>query len=364
MNHKLIRRLSLIAVISSVLCLTCVTHASRYSPPQMDTVPLLFGVAQTGTVPAPEPNACILAQTQYTISYPGSPAKMRIDLSGDQDVDLYVRFEQRVVAEPTGIVASARSVSRLNSESIAYPRSQPPDAGTYFIAVANCGPEPASFTIKATIVNEPDTDTVDLRSGLTSGSVSASAPNACTLGQVQFRINLGVFGPCGGFDFGLINSDVPGLKLYARFGLRVTEEDGRIVADIESRTSTADERLEIFPENRGGLYYIAVRNCSTEAKNFNLNTIFGSGDVFPPVLTRAFIRGKKLFVEGFLFRDNLVIFVDGVPQKTKPDENDPTNTLVGGKAGRYIKRFGSSRLEVITPKGCRSFPLNFPRSPR
>ena len=91
MNHKLLRCLSLIAFIPIVLCLAGVTRASRYSPPQMDTVPSLSGVAQTGTIPAPGRNACVLAQTQYTISYPGSPAKMRIDVSGDQDVDLYIR---------------------------------------------------------------------------------------------------------------------------------------------------------------------------------------------------------------------------------------------------------------------------------
>jgi hypothetical protein len=368
MNQKIIHSFTLLCFICGFLSLATQGGANSYSSTaQLDTIPLNSGTAQTGSVSTPERDRCLLAQTQYTIFYPGRPAKMRIDVSGDQDIDLYVRFGQRVIAEPSRIIADARSLSHLNSESIVYPRSQldMPEPGTYYIAVANCGTGPANFTIKASIITESDGDIVDL-GFLTrvSGSVSAPIPNACILSQVQFRIHIGGPGSCGVGEIGFISSNAPGLTLYARFGQRVALENGRIAADFVSESFEDREFLLIASPNAGGPYYIAVNNCSFEDRSFSLIAGIGVGDPEFPFIRQASIRGKKLFVEGVAFHKGLVIFVDGVPQKTKPDENNPTEILIGGKAGRYIKRFGSFRLEIISAKGCRSSPFIFPHNPR
>jgi subtilisin family serine protease len=122
-------------------------------PPGGDTVMLTSGVPVMGSIPAPQPGSGLLGQTQYTIQVPTGAQQLKIDLSGNQDVDLYVRFGQRIVIENGRLVANYGSESPTGTESIMItPSSSPPlRQGMYFIAVGNFGPSAATFTVTATV---------------------------------------------------------------------------------------------------------------------------------------------------------------------------------------------------------------------
>ena len=91
-----------------------------------DTVALTSGVSRSGSVPAPERNQGLLSSTQYTIQVPSNATQLRITLSGNQDVDLFARFGQRVAIENGSPIADHRSTSTSSSESITINNSSSP----------------------------------------------------------------------------------------------------------------------------------------------------------------------------------------------------------------------------------------------
>ena len=78
---------------------------------------------------------------------------MRIALTGNQDVDLYARFNQRVSGVSPNYIGDHVSASDQSTEAITVtPTSSPAlRAGTYFVGVANCGPGAATYTLTATV---------------------------------------------------------------------------------------------------------------------------------------------------------------------------------------------------------------------
>src|SRR5205085_3464558 len=57
-----------------------------------NTIALTSSAAQAGAIDAPQPNSGVLGPTQFTIQVPAGATQLRLDLSGNQDVDLYARF--------------------------------------------------------------------------------------------------------------------------------------------------------------------------------------------------------------------------------------------------------------------------------
>lgn len=56
----------------------------------------------------------------------------------------------------------------------------------------------------------------------------------------------------------------------------------------------------------------------------------------PPRIFSARVKGKKLILTGENFAPGAVVLVDGVPHKTRNDEENPTTTLIAKKAGKFI----------------------------
>lgn len=107
------------------------------TPTPSPTVALTPGVPQTGSIPAPQPGFGSLGETQYTIEVPSGVSRLKIGLIGNQggDVDLHVRFGQRVTIENGATVADYRSESPLKSETVIIASSSSPRSG----------PEPTSL---------------------------------------------------------------------------------------------------------------------------------------------------------------------------------------------------------------------------
>jgi hypothetical protein len=102
----------------------------------------------------PEPGTCALGRTQYTISvadlqYCGSASGWLVALHGDQNLNLYVRNGQRVAVEDGQVVADfvSKPPSGNGLFSVFGSVSPTPMTRTYFIAVENCNPNAANYSL-------------------------------------------------------------------------------------------------------------------------------------------------------------------------------------------------------------------------
>jgi len=138
-------------------------------------VALTSGAPQTGSIAAPsQPGQPEISQTQYTIQVPGGATQLKVDLDGNQDVDLYVRFGQPVAFSNGAPQADFISESPTGNESVTIsPTSSPAlRAGTYYIAIANYGPGAANFTVTATVTGGNRLVRVGQAGGAPGGQVS------------------------------------------------------------------------------------------------------------------------------------------------------------------------------------------------
>jgi hypothetical protein len=120
-------------------------------PPML--IPLISGQPENGGMIAPPPNAGVLSHLQYSIRVPSGAEQLRIDLNGNQDVDLFARFGQRVFIQGFHPETDYVSAGESGVESVVITSTSSPAlrAGIYFIAVANFGPGDADYTVKATV---------------------------------------------------------------------------------------------------------------------------------------------------------------------------------------------------------------------
>lgn len=253
------------------------------SPMPEATIDLPSEGSQSGMIEAPRsaPDG-ILAPTQFRLRVPEGATAIAIALqaSGTQDLDLYVRFGQRVALDGGRPVADYSAEYPQGNESLeisstSFPALQP---GEYFIAVANFGPDAAAFTISVTV----RTDTVVLTSGApASGSIPAPPPGSGVLGRIQYRI--AVPERASQLKVELATMGRADTDLFVRFGQRVTIESGRVIADYRAETSSGNEALTITPLSspplRTGDYFIAVGNFGPGPADF---TVTATVTVLPP----------------------------------------------------------------------------------
>lgn len=123
--------------------------ATIFASSSEETVTLTSNVSQVGSIPAPASD-CLLSQTQYTFPAaapsPCGPIPIYdVELRGDQNVDLYVRFNQRVTVEDGRIIADFVSRSGSGTENLFLgPVAQD---GVFYVAVANCSAEKANYAV-------------------------------------------------------------------------------------------------------------------------------------------------------------------------------------------------------------------------
>ena len=75
----------------------------------------------------------------------------------------------------------------------------------------------------------------------------------------------------------------------------------------------------------------------------------------------ASVSGKKLFITGENFDRGAVILVDEKRQKTANDEQNPSTTLIGKKAGKKIAHGQMVTLQVRNRDGRASEPISYVR---
>ncbi len=132
--------------------LEAIGYRARSLTDPTTVVALKSGLPQSGSMFAPPAGLGVLSHTHYSIEVPPDAAQLRIDLSGNQDVDLFARFG-RPVFNNGHPVADYGSTTESGAETITITPSSslPLRQGIYYIAVANFGPGDADFTITATV---------------------------------------------------------------------------------------------------------------------------------------------------------------------------------------------------------------------
>lgn len=285
---------------NDLIALDLMGYQLRTSPnptptPSGDTVALTSGVAKTGSIPAPPSGSATLGQTQFTIQVPIGATQLKIDLSGNTDVDLYARFGNRITIQGGAPLADFKSESTAGNESITITSSASPalQAGTYYIAVGNYGPVAASFTVMATVTGggtptptpTPGGDTVALTSGVAKTGGPIPAPQQSgggTLGATQYLIQV----PNEATQLNVNLNGNQDVDLFVRFNNRIAIQNGSIVADFRSDSPAGNESVIISngssPALQAGVYYIGIVNFGPGAANFTVTaTVNGGGTPTP-----------------------------------------------------------------------------------
>jgi hypothetical protein len=314
-----------------------------------DIVSLPFDTPVSGSVPPRQAEVCSLGPTQYAIHYPGGATRVKIEISSPSSLTLHARFKQRVAIENGHIIADFLAGS---GKPFYFPVTGPHlfEAGTYFLALANCGSEPADYTIQARLLTPTDADTAEVTPETSFGAIPAATPGLCSLGRTQYRVTAPGIGPCGsGIIISVSASSNQTINLYIRRDQRVAIEDGRIVAD---QATPSPRSSQVIVLSSGGTYFIAVGNCSAETANYVISTglIIADPDSFPLVngcqLTRNPSGAYVLRVFGANIKAGATVTVGGVrPKKIQFIELDP------GAPGTY-------RVIRLQKKFCGGLPGN------
>jgi trimeric autotransporter adhesin len=82
------------------------------------TIALTPGTAQTGAIVAPPQGQNVFSPTQYTIQVPAGTTQLKIDLSGNQDLDLFVRYGSPVAMQNNRLLADQQSDGATGDEQI------------------------------------------------------------------------------------------------------------------------------------------------------------------------------------------------------------------------------------------------------
>jgi uncharacterized delta-60 repeat protein len=182
-----------------------------------------------------------------------------------------------------------------------------------------------------------------LDSSFGDGGVVISGPRgyfgACAVG-IQPDGRIVAAGPAtrpGNYDdFCLIRLNLDGSRDLS-FG-----SDGTVFTDFLGHDDGANS-LVILPDGRIAVGGYTRPNFQTS--HFALACYQNDLDTAPQI-AGADVVGKKLFVHGANFDVDAKIYLNGDPQKTRDDENSPTEILIGKKAGKKVEPGESVMIEV------------------
>ncbi|MGH8247729.1 MAG: IPT/TIG domain-containing protein, partial [Gammaproteobacteria bacterium] len=102
---------------------------------------------------------------------------MRIELNGNQDVDLYARFGQPIAIAAGKFQADFISETTTGNETITVSPASSPSlrAGTYYIGISNFGPGAANFTVKATVTGGASNNPAPALASLSPNNAAAGS---------------------------------------------------------------------------------------------------------------------------------------------------------------------------------------------
>ncbi len=266
----------------------------------------------------------VLGEKQYQVTVPANATSLQVEVSGNQDVDLYARKNQPVTGSGNTFVADYHAQNGNTGHEIITitPNDvgQPPlQAGVYIFAVANNGGGAANFTLTATLTTSSgggscSSGIVTLTSGtpMTCTIPAASTFHNGVLGDPQFLISV----PSGATQLQISVTANQDVDLYARLNQPVTGSGNSFQADVSSTSAGSSETIVInsftSPQLQTGSYFIGVVNNATSIATYTLTaTITGTnpgnvttiqsgvpqtGTVNAPPFGSSFVLGSPQFM--------------------------------------------------------------------
>jgi hypothetical protein len=133
--------------------------------------------------------------------------------------------------------------------------------------------------------------------------------------------------------------------------------------------SGIDAGFGVAVDSSGNAYVMGLTDSTNFPTAAPFQQSFGGGasDVFlaklktGPEIARAMVSGKKLLVFGTDFDSGARILLNGEPQKTRNDEQNPSTTLIAKKSGKQIAPGQTVTLQVRNADGTLSNQFNFSR---
>ena len=223
-----------------------------------------------------------------------------------------------------------------------------------------------SFPGENKVLGQSQTSTPQSTDGstpLTKGGLQGSAPasysNSCSLVEPQYNLEVMGQGPCGTTFTEVALYSVPTVKLYVRYGQKVTMEGDKIIADYKSESDSAYKTVVLSPPYQGGTYYVAIANCGSEPATFTLRFGAAVADYFGPFIKNVSVKGKKLLVSGCGFDTEAVMLLNEEQQPTEYMDRYEMPTLMSKKALKKISSGESVSLQVQGSNGRKSEPFTF-----
>jgi hypothetical protein len=244
-------------------------------------VALVSGTSQSGSIPAPPAGSGTLGSTQYTIQVPAGAVSLGVNLSGDQDVDLFVRAGERVAIAGGAVVADYKSETITGSESLTINAASSPalQATTYYIAVANFGAAATVFNVTATVAY-PQTTLAAAADAWVQGADAFRNTNygASTEMQVKRTLNPGAGRGRRGFlkfDFSGHTGAITNARLRV-FGKLSEASLANVGMMLQKVTDTSWNEMTMTWNNQPGvesptaLAQITVANATAQWYEFDL----------------------------------------------------------------------------------------------
>ncbi|HKQ04842.1 MAG TPA: NF038122 family metalloprotease [Blastocatellia bacterium] len=298
-----------------------------------ETIALTPGVARPGSIAAPSPGSALLGETQYSVQAPAGASQLTIDLSGNQDVDLYVRFGQRIAVASSQPVADHVSNSPTGVETIAItPSSSPPlRAGTYYIAIVNFGPGAASFNVKAAV---------------TTGGGSGGGNSVPAINRLRAELK--------GDELMLTGAaaDPDGDMTQAQVNL--LDGAGQVVGHTQpfavsfGSATAVDFTLKVSNLSAFPAAVVASLTLIDRRDNHSVaqTADFSGGDIGGPTLSSASYNGSKLVIKGAGFAGQVLIEINGRVVSISPSP-DARKLKIKGSPDHFNLRAGPNRLQVL-----------------
>ena len=304
-------------------------------PPNL--VPLVSAQPQKGEMVAPPADAGVLSHLQYSIDVPPGATSLKIELNGDQDVDLFVRFGERVVNQGFHPVSDYVSAGKSGSEAITITASSTPPlrTGTYFIAIANFGPGEANFTVSATV----------------TGGINSHAP---AIFSVRPRLEGDVL------DLSYAAVDLEGD--FATADVSVLDETGRPVGPPSSLQITSGNSTRIESQlSVGGLSAIPTAVRATiviidrdGSRSPDATVDFSRPDAGGLIVSSASFDGSRLTVKTSGLAENLQVEINGrivAPPQGIKMKGSGGKLIVKGDSGQLGLLRGANRIRVKNIRG-------------
>jgi hypothetical protein len=299
-------------------------------------ISLIPGQSQVGGMFAPPPGLGVLSHVQYSIISPPDADELRIDLIGNQDVDLYVRYGRAVVNQGHAPIADYRVSTDSNSETLVITAESAPPLrdGLYYIAVGNFGPGDADFTVTAQ----------------SSGGRAGHPP-------AIFNIRTFLRGDALEIDCAAVDSEGD----FALAQVSLLDAEGRAIGPLSSFAIASENSTRIESRFTIGLNDAAMaRQASVvladRAGNRSAGAVidFGKPDAGGLTLTAASFDGSKLKLKARGLAVDLELEINGrivaPPLRIKANGSGSKLTVKGDR-DQLALRQGANRIRVKNVNG-------------